>query len=191
MVGGDQPVVGVLALQGCVERHRPHIEAAGGRYLAVRRASDFDAADAFILPGGESTTMLKLIERFGLRDVVRRAFANKPVWGICAGAILLAERVTDPEQESLALIPMTVRRNAYGRQLESMQTEIDGYTVCFIRSPVIESTSDDVEILSRRDEKPVWVGYRRAMACTFHPELTLQFPSPMHLRFLTMCGSSS
>jgi 5'-phosphate synthase pdxT subunit len=189
MVAGGRPLIGVLALQGCVERHRPHIEAAGGRFAAIRRAADLEAVDAIILPGGESSTMLKLIDRFDLRDVLHRELSRKPVWGICAGAILLAERVVNPEQESFSLIPMVVRRNAYGRQLASTVIEIDGFAVSFIRAPVIEGADEDVEILSRRNADPVWVRYRHAMASTFHPELTLRFPSPMHLRFLTMCGA--
>ncbi len=181
-----KPVIGVLALQGCIERHRPHIVAAGGEYLRVLRSGDFEKADAFILPGGESTTMLKLIEAFGLEETMRKQFAKKPVWGICAGAILLAQEVLNPAQKSFGILPLTVRRNAYGRQLESLQQEICGYTVSYIRAPVIEKVSSGTEILAEREGKPVWVRNGRNMASTFHPELTLNYPSPMHEAFLEM-----
>lgn len=180
----DKPVVGVLALQGCVMPHKPHIEAAGGVFTPVKTCTDFARADAFILPGGESTTMLKLIDTFGLWDCLADQLAAKPVWGICAGAILMAERVLDPAQRSFSLLPTTVRRNAYGRQLESMTMEIEGYPVSFIRAPVFDSVADDVDILARRDGQPVWIRKGNRMASAFHPELTLSFPSPMHRMFI-------
>ena len=108
--------IGVLALQGAVQPHRPHIEAAGAQFMTVKTPEQFEQVDAFILPGGESTTMLKLIERFNLWDVLADQFSKKPVWGICAGSILLAETVTDPAQKSFGLLPVSVRRNGYGRQ---------------------------------------------------------------------------
>ncbi|NCC22665.1 MAG: pyridoxal 5'-phosphate synthase glutaminase subunit PdxT [Alphaproteobacteria bacterium] len=181
--------MGVLALQGAIQLHRPHIEAAGGEYLPVRTAGDFERADAFILPGGESTTMLKLIDAFGLEETMRKAFAEKPVWGICAGAILLAETVRNPEQKSFGLLPITVTRNAYGRQLESIQQEIGGYPVSYIRAPVIEAVGPDVEVLAEREGQPVWVRRGSAMASTFHPELTLRYPSPMHRTFADLARS--
>jgi 5'-phosphate synthase pdxT subunit len=181
-----KPVIGVLALQGCIERHRPHIEAAGGEYLKVLKPEDFEKTDAFILPGGESTTMLKLIDAFGLEEIMKEQFSKKPVWGICAGTILIADNVLNPKQKSFHLLPITVRRNAYGRQLESIQQEIDGYTVSFIRAPVIEEISPDTEVLAEREGKPIWIRQGRYMASTFHPELTLHYPSPMHERFLRM-----
>jgi 5'-phosphate synthase pdxT subunit len=147
---------------------------------------DFDAVDAFILPGGESTTMLRLIENFNLWDSLARNFAAKPVWGICAGAILIAETVTNPQQKSFALLPITVRRNAYGRQLDSHQVEIGGYPVSFIRAPGITKTAPDVEIKAVHEGDPVWVRRGQYMASAFHPELTLDFPSPMHAEFVTL-----
>lgn len=176
--------IGVLALQGCVLPHRPHIEAAGAQFLPVKTPADFDKADAFILPGGESTTMLKLIGAFGLWESLRAQFAQKPVWGICAGAILMAQKVQNPAQQSFGLLPMTLTRNAYGRQLDSIQMEIEGYPVSFIRAPVIEATGQGVETLATREGKPVWVRKGAYTASTFHPELTLDFPSPMHRAFI-------
>lgn len=122
-----QPVIGVLALQGAVQPHKPHIEAAGGIFRAVKTPAQFEEVDGFILPGGESTTMLKLIEMFGLWDDLARQFKAKPVWGICAGSILIAEKVLNPSQKSFGLIPMTVERNGYGRQLDSHHTKVGDY----------------------------------------------------------------
>lgn len=181
-----KPVIGVLALQGAVEPHRPHIEAAGAIFRAVKTPEQFEGVDGFILPGGESTTMLKLIDRFDLWDVLARQFREKPVWGICAGSILLAEKVTDPEQKSFGVLPMTVRRNGYGRQLDSHYALIGGYEVSFIRAPVFTAVGEGMEILAEHEGAPVWVRKGNAMASAFHPELTLDFPSPMHVRFVEM-----
>ncbi len=182
----NSPVIGVLALQGCIERHRIHIESAGCEYRKVLKENDFDKVDAFILPGGESSTMLKLIDNFGLEEVMKEQFSRKPVWGICAGTILMADKVLNPAQKSFHLLPITVRRNAYGRQLESIEQDINGYTVSFIRAPVIEAIDPEIEIISERDGKPLWVKQGKYMASTFHAELNLQAPSPMHLAFLEM-----
>jgi 5'-phosphate synthase pdxT subunit len=181
-----KPIIGVLALQGAVEPHKSHIEAAGGEFCAVKTPEEFNEVDGFILPGGESTTMLKLIEAFDLWKPLAENFSNKPVWGICAGSILLAENVTNPAQKSFGILPITVQRNAYGRQLESHQTDINGYTVSFIRAPIITVTGKDVEILAAHNNTPVWVKSDRAMASTFHPELTPVYPSPMHKAFIDL-----
>jgi len=228
-----KPIIGVLALQGCVERHKPHIEAAGGEFRAVKTPAQFDAVDAFILPGGESTTMLRLIDNFNLWDALEKNFKAKPVWGICAGSILLAEKVMyktntssprsasadlnsgDPEkdgskaagtmdcvranasdeacqrndagwkqQKSFAVVPVTVQRNAYGTQAQSHNDEIEGYEVSFIRAPVIKDVADTVEIKATHRGDPAWVTCGQTMLTTFHPELTMDFPSPMHRAFL-------
>lgn len=179
------PVIGVLALQGAVQPHKPHIEAAGGEFRAVKTPAEFDAVDAFILPGGESTTMLKLIENFDLWKSLEKNFKAKPVWGICAGSILLAEKVLNPEQKSFGLLPITVERNAYGRQLQSHHGEIDGYKVSFIRAPVIKAAAG-VEVLAAHNGEPAWIRHGQYMATTFHPELTMDFPSPMHSAFVKM-----
>jgi 5'-phosphate synthase pdxT subunit len=181
-------LIGVLALQGCVEPHQKHIEAAGAVYKPVKTAAEFDAVDAFILPGGESTTMLKLIEVFDLWEPLARNFAAKPVWGICAGAILMAETVTHPQQKSFGLLPMTVQRNAYGRQAESHFTMINNYEICFIRAPVITACSKDVEILASYEGAPVWVEQGRYIASSFHAELNLAAPSPMHQHFVHLAA---
>ncbi len=178
--------IGVLALQGAVEPHKLHIEACGANFCAVKTAKHFDEVDALILPGGESTTMLKLIDRFGLWDVLNDNFQKKPVWGICAGTILLADIVTDPEQKSFGILPISVQRNGYGRQLDSHHATINGYNVSFIRAPIITKIANDVETLAEHDSTPVWVQKGNKIASTFHPELTLDFPSPMHKYFIDM-----
>ncbi len=182
----DKPTIGCLALQGCVERHRPHVEAAGAEFRSVKTAKDFEAIDGFILPGGESTTMLKLIERFDLWDVLAEQLAQKPVWGICAGSILMAQKVENPAQKSFGVLPMTVIRNGYGRQLDSHNANVNGYEVSLIRAPVIKDIKGKVEILAEHDGDPVWVREGKNMATTFHPELTFDFPSPMHTMFVEM-----
>lgn len=183
-------VIGVLALQGAVEPHKAHIDSAGGEFRAVKTPEQFDDVDAIILPGGESTTMLRLIETFGLWDALEEQFKTKPVWGICAGAILLAERVINPQQKSFGLLPIEVQRNAYGRQLDSHYDDIDGFNVSFIRAPVVTDPGN-CEILARQDDRPVWLLQGTRMITTFHPELTQDFPSPMHKRFVDMVSHSA
>lgn len=191
MASKKAPIIGVLALQGCVDRHRPHIEAAGGVFKPVKTAADFDAADAFILPGGESTTMLKLIDAFGLWDALAKNFAAKPVWGICAGSILMAKTVyvdagKKQMQKSFGLMPYTVVRNGYGRQLDSHTAQIDGYEVSFIRAPVFEDVANDVSVKAVHEGKPAWIAKGPYMASAFHPELTTAYPSPMHASFMRL-----
>ena len=189
MTSKHKPIIGVLALQGAVDLHRAHVEAAGGEFRAVKTADDFQDIDGFILPGGESTTMLKLIERFDLWDVLVDQFKAKPVWGICAGSILLAEVVENPAQKSFGFLPMSIRRNGYGRQLQSHQKHISDFEVSFIRAPVITQMDVSIQALAMHHNDPVWVQKGQYMASTFHPELTLQFPSPMHQSFIDLVRS--
>ncbi len=209
--------IGVLALQGCVDRHRPHIEAAGASFCAVKTPEEFESVDALILPGGESTTMLKLIDTFDLEESLKKVFAAKPVWGICAGSILMAEtayvssrtnvrdlmqqreisppcgRRDDSEevQKSFGLLPITIERNGYGRQRESHNAVVDGFEVSFIRAPLVKAVNDNVEILASHDGTPVWLRSGRYMVTTFHPELTLSYPSPMHRAFIDLVRASA
>lgn len=187
----NKPTIGVLALQGAVQPHKPHIEAAGADFRAVKTVEDFKSVDGFILPGGESTTMLKLIDRFELWDTLAGEFAKKPVWGICAGCILIADTVLNPTQKSFGLLPITVERNGYGRQLDSHQVQINDYPVSLIRAPVIAEVADDVEILAKHRDDPVWIQKGHVMASTFHPELTLEYPSPMHKKFVQMVSEKA
>jgi 5'-phosphate synthase pdxT subunit len=200
----NQITIGVLSLQGCVTPHFPHIEALGAngntnvnvRAIHVKREEDFAQADAFILPGGESTTMWKNIDNFQLFDVMRENFQQKPVWGICAGSILMARKVLGREQRSFHLGEFDVERNAYGRQVESREVVIKGYPVTFIRAPKLNNVDlNQCEVLAAERERegeggretPVWISWKgQYMATTFHPELTEQYPSLMHQTFLEM-----
>ena len=182
----SKPLIGVLALQGAVDLHQPHIEGAGGEFLRVKTAADFDRVDGFILPGGESTTMLKLIDTFGLWDSLAENFAQKPVWGICAGTILIAETVLEPTQKSFGLLPITVQRNGYGTQSDSHDVSIDGYAVSFIRAPIITGVANDVEVLHTHKDNAAWVKKDNYIASAFHPEINLDAPSPMHRTFLEL-----
>lgn len=167
---------GVLALQGDFERHRAAVERAGGRAIEVRTAAQMEQCDALILPGGESTTMLRLLEAEGLTAPLQRFAQSKPVFGTCAGAILLAREVTHPVQPSLGLIDIAVERNAYGRQIDSriarIQTRGGDMEAVFIRAPIIRRTGPGVEVLATYLGNPVWVRQGPHMATTFHPELT-------------------
>jgi 5'-phosphate synthase pdxT subunit len=178
------PVVGVLALQGDVAEHLRALEEAGARPLAVRSPADLDDANGLIIPGGESTTIWKLAEIFGLAGPLRkRVAAGMPVFGSCAGMIMLAAQVADPAsgQETLGAIDMTVRRNAFGRQADSFETDLsiaglDGgpYRGVFIRAPWAERVGEDAEVLATepRTGKVVAVRQGPALATAFHPELT-------------------
>lgn len=185
------PIIGVLALQGAVQPHKAHIEVAGAKFMAVKTPEQFAQVDGFILPGGESTTMLKLIHRFDLWDVLADEFAKKPVWGICAGSILMAKTVKNPAQKSFGVLPIEVERNGYGRQIDSHQVDVNGYPVSFIRAPKIAVCGDDVDVHYSHEGAPAWVQQGQYMATAFHPELTMQFPSPMHSHFVDLVKQSA
>ncbi|MGY2081186.1 pyridoxal 5'-phosphate synthase glutaminase subunit PdxT [Modestobacter sp. SYSU DS0657] len=186
------PVIGVLALQGDVREHLAALTAAGARAVTVRRPEELAAVDGLVLPGGESTTMANLAQRFGLlqplRDAVR---AGLPTYGSCAGMILLADRVLDAPagQQTIGGLDVTVRRNAFGRQIDSFEglvemsdvqiAGVDGGPVhaVFIRAPWVEQAADGVEVLGRvvggpADGKIVAVRQGSLVATSFHPELT-------------------
>jgi 5'-phosphate synthase pdxT subunit len=176
-------MIGVLALQGDFDAHLNALGRAGVGARAVRTAEEIRASDGLVIPGGESTTFRTLMEGTGIeeaiRDVARR---GDPVLGTCAGAILLADLVTNPDGRGLGLLPVTVARNAYGRQLDSTVlrlTDLDrsalGNTpleAIFIRAPKITAAGPLVEVLARRDGDPVLVRKDNVVAATFHPELT-------------------
>jgi 5'-phosphate synthase pdxT subunit len=179
-----EPVVGVLALQGDVAEHLRALEQAGARPLAIRSPAALDEAAGLIIPGGESTTIWKLSEIFGLAGPLRkRVAAGMPVFGSCAGMIMLAGQLADPAsgQETLGAIDMTVRRNAFGRQADSFEADLsiavlDGgpYRGVFIRAPWAERVGKDAEALAAepRTGKIVAVRQGPALATAFHPELT-------------------
>jgi 5'-phosphate synthase pdxT subunit len=183
--------IGILAIQGDFDAHRKRLEELGAQTVLVKTAADLDGLDGLVLPGGESTTHMKLLAEEGLLGpLVARARAGMAIFGTCAGAILLAKEVKNPEQESLALIDMTVIRNAYGRQLESCVTSAPAtisdhpLEMVFIRAPVIERAGEGVEVLARRDGDPVLVRQGRFLAATFHPELSAE--RAVHAYFLKM-----
>ncbi|MGD8368178.1 MAG: pyridoxal 5'-phosphate synthase glutaminase subunit PdxT [Desulfobacterales bacterium] len=171
--------IGLLGLQGAFQDHIPHLEAAGANWRVVRDAENLSAVDRLIIPGGESTVMARYLTRFSLTEPLKvRIEGGMPVWGICAGAIVLAKTV-DEKPGILGALPVAVRRNAYGRQVDSFQAPIDvpalslsAFPAIFIRAPKIVSTGEDLEILSRVGDDPIFVRAGRVMATTFHPELT-------------------
>jgi 5'-phosphate synthase pdxT subunit len=182
-----QPVVGVLALQGDVREHLAALGAAGAEARPVRRPEELEALDGIVLPGGESTTIDKLTRIFEVREpLVKRLEGGLPAFGSCAGMILLADRVVDtaPGQQTLGGIDMTVRRNAFGRQVESFEEDlrVDGLAggpmrAVFIRAPWVEEVGDDVEVLARVETGPaagrvVAVRQGHLLATSFHPEIS-------------------
>jgi pyridoxal 5'-phosphate synthase pdxT subunit len=169
--------IGVLALQGDFDAHRRRLEGLGSEVVLVRKAGQFDSIDGLVIPGGESTTFLKLLGRDTLQkldDFVH----SKPTFGTCAGAILLAKQVENPHQPGLDALDITIRRNGYGRQIDSMIVEEpstlggDPLEMVFIRAPRIERIGEGVEVLAKRDDEPVLVRKGSVMAATFHPELS-------------------
>ncbi len=169
--------VGVLALQGDFEAHRKAIERAGARAVEVRTADQLAQCDGLIIPGGESTTMLKLLDQEKITEPLREFGERKPIYGTCAGAILLAREVTGPAQPSLNIMDIAVERNAYGRQVDSRiaRVPVNGggeFEAVFIRAPIIRRVGEDANVLARYQGDPVWVEQGRHMVTTFHPELT-------------------
>jgi 5'-phosphate synthase pdxT subunit len=174
----SKPRVGVLAIQGDYASHAEALTDVGADPIEVRNPEELDQIDGLILPGGESTTMLKFLERRGFFDALQTFAASNPVFGTCAGAILLAREVRHPAQRSLGVLDAIVERNAYGRQIDSTiltePTSLPGgpLEMVFIRAPRIAETGPSVEILARRDGFPVLVRQGKLMAATFHPELS-------------------
>lgn len=184
---GDQPKIGVLALQGDVREHVRALAGSGADARPVRRPEELDAVDGLVIPGGESTTMSKLADIFELREPIRKRIeSGMPVYGSCAGMIMLATEVLDgrPDQRGFDGIEMTVRRNAFGRQVDSFEApvEITGvpgepFHAVFIRAPWVERVGDGVEVLGRVTDGPaagrtVAVRQGNLLATSFHPELT-------------------
>jgi 5'-phosphate synthase pdxT subunit len=178
--------IGILALQGDFEAHQRALEHAGARSIPVRTAAELEQVDGLILPGGESTTVLNLLRAENLFEPLRRWGENRPILGTCAGAILLALRVTHPSQESLGLMDIDIERNAYGRQLESRVARLDAeggpLEAVFIRAPVIRRAGAGVRVLARYNGDPVLVKEGLHLAATFHPELSSD--SRVHRLFL-------
>ena len=172
----DKPRIGVLALQGNFHAHCNALERAGAEAEEVRTAKDLQTIDGLIIPGGESTTMLKLLDDEHLFEPLKEFGAQKPIFGTCAGAILLASEVLNPVQRSLGLMDLTVERNAYGRQIDSRIAQIDlegeKAEAVFIRAPVIRRVGPETKVLATYLNVPVLVQHGKHMVATFHPELS-------------------
>ncbi len=181
-----RPVVGVLALQGDVREHVAALREQGADVVLVRRPEELAAVDGLVIPGGESTTIVKLAARFGLLEPLRAAVrSGLPAYGTCAGMILLADRILDapPDQETVGGLDVTVRRNAFGRQVDSFESEVDlgldggPLHAVFIRAPWVEKAGDGVDVVGRvvggpADGRIVAVRQGNLVATSFHPELT-------------------
>ena len=187
--------VGVLALQGDFEAHERAIARSGAEPVQVRTAAELASVDGLIIPGGESTTMLKIIDYMKLWEPLSAFAHKKPVFGTCAGAILLANEVLNPSQPSFGVIDLTVERNAYGRQVDSRVAELDPIAefgervgegrleAVFIRAPIIRRAGPGVKVLAEYAGDPVLVEQGHHLVATFHPELTQD--SRVHQLFLS------
>jgi len=186
--------IGVLAIQGDYEAHKLRLEELGAKTVLVKRPEQLESLDAIVIPGGESSTMLKFLERDGFLQKLRDFVKAKPSFGTCAGAILLAKEVENPTQQSLGVMDICVQRNAYGRQLESSIHEAESklpggpLEMVFIRAPKISRQSKDVEVLASYDGNPVLVKQGKTMAATFHPELSAD--KRVHQTFLQLVRAS-
>jgi len=182
--------IGVLAIQGDYEAHKARLEELGASVTLVRKPEQLDAIDAIVIPGGESSTFLNFLVENGFLEKLQKFVKAKPVFGTCAGAILLAKHVENPPQESLGALDIRIRRNAYGRQVDSSiheaETELAGgpLEMVFIRAPKIVSTGKDVEVLAIEGSDPVLVRQGKVMAATFHPELSRD--TRVHQEFLKL-----
>jgi 5'-phosphate synthase pdxT subunit len=188
------PAIGVLALQGAFDVHAKRLAALGARTLLVRKPEQLAELDGLVLPGGESSTFLKNLERAGFYDVLNAFVQEKPVFGTCAGCILLAKEVQNPTQASFGVLDATVERNAYGRQNDSVilnaETKLGGppLEMVFIRAPRISRVGSGVEVLANREGDPTLVRQGRLLAATFHPELTED--TRVHQLFLDMVSQA-
>ncbi|HET9249794.1 MAG TPA: pyridoxal 5'-phosphate synthase glutaminase subunit PdxT [Actinomycetota bacterium] len=181
---------GVLALQGDFREHIRVLSAAGATAVEVRTPADLADVDRLVIPGGESTTIGKLARAYGLVEPIReRALGGMPILGTCAGMIVLADRVIDGEP-LLSLMDVTVRRNAYGRQVDSFEADVEVEGIdhpvrgVFIRAPWIEELGSDVEVLSRYEDRPVVLRQGDLLAASFHPELVGE--TALHAYFLSL-----
>ena len=172
------PRIGVLAIQGDYAAHAEALSESGAEPVEIRKPDELTGIDGLILPGGESTTILRFLEKHRFFEALEEFCASHPVFGTCAGAILLAREVRNPPQRSLGLLDAIVERNAYGRQIDStiltVETALHGppLEMVFIRAPRIVEAGADVQVLARRDDFPVLVRQGSIMAATFHPELS-------------------
>jgi 5'-phosphate synthase pdxT subunit len=188
--------IGILAVQGDFAAHAAMLAGMGIETVEVRTREDLAGCDGLILPGGESTTQLQFLQEEGLYDAIKKfAAEDKAIFGTCAGAILLATEVKNPQQESLGLLDMTVLRNGYGRQVHSdvvsglSKLKPEPMEMVFIRGPIFERVGPDVEVLAEYAGKPALVQKERILAAAFHPELTND--TTVHQRFLELAAENS
>lgn len=171
--------IGVLGLQGAVREHIRSIETAGAEGIVVKKKEQLDELDGLILPGGESTTMRRLVDRYGFMEPLREfGRQGKPMFGTCAGLIMLANKIVGYDEPHIGLMDIVVERNSFGRQRESFEADLpikgvaDSYTAVFIRAPHIVSVGEETEVLAEYDGRIVAAKDRNFLACSFHPELT-------------------
>jgi pyridoxal 5'-phosphate synthase pdxT subunit len=182
--------IGVLAIQGDYEAHKARLEQLGAQVVLVRKPEQLDGIDAIVIPGGESSTFLNFLAEHGFLEKLRDFVRTKPTFGTCAGAILLAKDVENPPQSSLGALDISIRRNAYGRQIDSSireaQTKLEGgpLEMVFIRAPKIMATGKNVEVLATVGDDPVLIREGNIMAATFHPELSAD--TRVHAEFLKL-----
>ena len=190
-LGGPARLVGVLALQGAFEAHQRALTTAGATTRKVRQPGDLAGLDALVMPGGESTTMSRLLTTSGLYDEIKPLLSDGlPVFGTCAGMILLASEVLDgrPDQRNFGAIDVSVQRNGYGRQVDSFEADIEvvdfdhPFHAVFIRAPKVVAVGPNVEVLAEHDGVPVVARQGHVMVASFHPELTAD--ARLHARFL-------
>jgi 5'-phosphate synthase pdxT subunit len=183
--------IGVLALQGAVREHINMLEKAGATAVAVKRAHELEDLDGLVIPGGESTTISKLMNKYGLKEpILAMHRASKPIFGTCAGLIVIAKRIEGYDEPHLGLMDVTVKRNAFGRQRESFEVMLDvkgvgnDFPAVFIRAPYIEEVGPEVQVLAEVDGKIVAAQQGTLLGAAFHPELTddLRF----HAHFVEM-----
>lgn len=196
-MAGERLRIGVLALQGDFHLHGKALERCGAQGVEVRKPEELDGLDGLIVPGGESTTLLKLMDEWDFLPALRKFHASgRPIFGTCAGLILLASEVQSPHQVSLGFIDATVERNAYGRQRESFEEQgevaLDGRRVAvemvYIRAPRIRRVGPGVEVLAARDGEPVMAREGTVLVAAFHPELTDD--STVHRYFCEMVAAT-
>ncbi|HZI58159.1 MAG TPA: pyridoxal 5'-phosphate synthase glutaminase subunit PdxT [Verrucomicrobiae bacterium] len=182
--------IGVLAIQGDYEAHKARLEQLGAKVTLVRKPEQLNAIDGIVIPGGESSTFLNFLAERGFLEKLRDFVRTKPTFGTCAGAILLAHQVENPPQQSLDALDIRIRRNAYGRQIDSSIREVRSklgdtpLEMVFIRAPKIMHTGKGVEVLATSGGDPVLVRQGKIMAATFHPELSED--TRVHQEFLKM-----
>ena len=188
-------MVGILALQGDFAEHAASLRRIGATPLEVRTRAQLDQVDGLIIPGGESTTISRLMLQYDLRDpIIRLGQDDVPIWGTCAGAILLATEIVTLDRPALHLLPMTIERNAYGRQIDSFEADLPSGVLggpplhaVFIRAPRIRTVGPEVDVLLQLEDEPVAVQSGSLLATTFHPELTDD--DRLHARFAELCAA--